>query len=312
MNERPDIEALRARLDGTRGREYWRSLEALSGTPEFKEFLHREFPQNASEWLDPVGPPRLPEADERVAGAGRRQRLHPPARPRNWCRTCASRRSSFRASRCSTRRRCRMRRSAWASSSKATKAGRPRSKATRIIRPAAARPTCSRRRRFSASTIPIGRRRITHLGEIRPFTAFVAAGAGDAGRAARRRRAPGFRILTETVASPTLGRADQRICCRLPAAKWVQWEPFGRRQRARGQPPGVRRIRRRRSTRSRRPTSSSRSTPTSCAPARSACATRARLRRAAASRATRRKQNRLYAVESTPTNTGPRRITACR
>src|SRR4051794_9492601 len=55
MNERSDIEALRARLDGTRGREYWRSLEALSGTPEFKEFLHREFPQNASEWLDPVG-----------------------------------------------------------------------------------------------------------------------------------------------------------------------------------------------------------------------------------------------------------------
>src|SRR4051795_7174172 len=54
MNERSDIEALRARLDGTRGREYWRSLEALSGTPEFKEFLHREFPQNASEWVDPV------------------------------------------------------------------------------------------------------------------------------------------------------------------------------------------------------------------------------------------------------------------
>src|SRR5207237_5818894 len=24
-------------------------------TPEFQEFLHREFPQNASEWLDPVG-----------------------------------------------------------------------------------------------------------------------------------------------------------------------------------------------------------------------------------------------------------------
>src|SRR5689334_24640280 len=55
MSEMKDIEALRARLDGTRGREYWRSLEALSGTPEFKEFLHREFPQNASEWLDPVG-----------------------------------------------------------------------------------------------------------------------------------------------------------------------------------------------------------------------------------------------------------------
>ena len=55
MNERNDIEALRAKLEATRGREYWRSLEALSETPEFKEFLHREFPTNASEWLDPVG-----------------------------------------------------------------------------------------------------------------------------------------------------------------------------------------------------------------------------------------------------------------
>jgi MoCo/4Fe-4S cofactor protein with predicted Tat translocation signal len=55
MNEQTDIQALRARLADTRGREYWRSLEALAGTREFKDYLHREFPQNASEWLDPVG-----------------------------------------------------------------------------------------------------------------------------------------------------------------------------------------------------------------------------------------------------------------
>src|SRR5512134_2915410 len=60
MNERHDQEpqdlgALRARLDGARGQQYWRSLEALSDTPEFKDFLHRDFPENASEWLDPVG-----------------------------------------------------------------------------------------------------------------------------------------------------------------------------------------------------------------------------------------------------------------
>src|SRR5687768_2558833 len=46
---------LRRRLEGTRGQQYWRSLEALAETAEFKEFLHREFPHNASEWLDPVG-----------------------------------------------------------------------------------------------------------------------------------------------------------------------------------------------------------------------------------------------------------------
>src|SRR5574341_902096 len=33
----------------------WRSLDELAGTPEFQEYLHREFPSNASEWLDPVG-----------------------------------------------------------------------------------------------------------------------------------------------------------------------------------------------------------------------------------------------------------------
>src|SRR5687767_11364960 len=55
MSDPVNIDALRARLDGTRGREYWRSLESLTETPEFKDFLHREFPQNASEWLDPVG-----------------------------------------------------------------------------------------------------------------------------------------------------------------------------------------------------------------------------------------------------------------
>src|ERR671918_432200 len=55
MTGRTDIQALRARLEETRGRDYWRSLEAVAETAEFTEYLHREFPQNASEWLDPVG-----------------------------------------------------------------------------------------------------------------------------------------------------------------------------------------------------------------------------------------------------------------
>ncbi|MBN1407124.1 MAG: TAT-variant-translocated molybdopterin oxidoreductase [Calditrichaceae bacterium] len=31
------------------GKDYWRSLDQLADTPEFREFLHREFPENASE-----------------------------------------------------------------------------------------------------------------------------------------------------------------------------------------------------------------------------------------------------------------------
>jgi molybdopterin-containing oxidoreductase family iron-sulfur binding subunit len=36
----------------TSGRRYWRSLDELADTPEFKDWLHREFPQGASELED--------------------------------------------------------------------------------------------------------------------------------------------------------------------------------------------------------------------------------------------------------------------
>ncbi|MCG8351091.1 MAG: TAT-variant-translocated molybdopterin oxidoreductase [Chloroflexales bacterium] len=47
-------EQLQMRLAGVQGRQYWRSLEALADTPEFHEFVEREFPKGASELLDPV------------------------------------------------------------------------------------------------------------------------------------------------------------------------------------------------------------------------------------------------------------------
>lgn len=37
---------------GSAGKVYWRSVDQLAGTPEFREFLHREFPSFASELLD--------------------------------------------------------------------------------------------------------------------------------------------------------------------------------------------------------------------------------------------------------------------
>ena len=36
------------------GRQYWRGLDQLAETPEFKQWLHREFPAGASEMEDPV------------------------------------------------------------------------------------------------------------------------------------------------------------------------------------------------------------------------------------------------------------------
>jgi MoCo/4Fe-4S cofactor protein with predicted Tat translocation signal len=49
-----DYTALRARLASTSGPQYWRSLEELAGTQEIDALVHREFPSQAGEILDPV------------------------------------------------------------------------------------------------------------------------------------------------------------------------------------------------------------------------------------------------------------------
>jgi len=48
------LEEARAKLSGQAGKKYWRSLEELTGAPGFDEMLQREFPRQASEWIDPV------------------------------------------------------------------------------------------------------------------------------------------------------------------------------------------------------------------------------------------------------------------
>src|SRR5918997_6735879 len=46
---------MRERILATQGKEYWRSLEELTDSDEFREFVEREYPQQAEEWNDPVG-----------------------------------------------------------------------------------------------------------------------------------------------------------------------------------------------------------------------------------------------------------------
>src|ERR671926_890342 len=68
-----DLSAIRSRLAGAEGRLYWRSLGELADTPEFREFLHREFPEQASEWNDPKGRReflKLMSASLALAGVG--------------------------------------------------------------------------------------------------------------------------------------------------------------------------------------------------------------------------------------------------
>jgi len=50
-----DFTSIQSSLAGTSGPEYWRSLEELANTEAFRDYLHREFPEQASEFTDPVG-----------------------------------------------------------------------------------------------------------------------------------------------------------------------------------------------------------------------------------------------------------------
>jgi MoCo/4Fe-4S cofactor protein with predicted Tat translocation signal len=53
VTARLDLETVRRELRDKRGPELWRSLDELAATPEFQELLHREFPRQASEWIEP-------------------------------------------------------------------------------------------------------------------------------------------------------------------------------------------------------------------------------------------------------------------
>jgi len=221
-----DIEALRARLEGTRGREYWRSLEALAETAEFKEFLHREFPQNASEWLDPVGRRgflKLMGASLALAGVSActrqpNEELVPyvrqpeelvPGKPLFYATAMPMG-------------------GAGAGLLVESHEGRPTKIEGNPDHPASLGATDI----FAQASIltlydPDRSQIISNLGQIRPYTALVAAmqavlSAGQANQGA------GIRVLSETVASPTLAAQLDALLKRFPRAKWMQWEPVGR------------------------------------------------------------------------------------
>jgi MoCo/4Fe-4S cofactor protein with predicted Tat translocation signal len=68
-----DLSALRAKLDGQTGPRFWRGLEELADTEAFRQYIQREFPEQASEWTDPSSRRnflRLMGASLALAGVG--------------------------------------------------------------------------------------------------------------------------------------------------------------------------------------------------------------------------------------------------
>jgi MoCo/4Fe-4S cofactor protein with predicted Tat translocation signal len=219
-----DLSETRSRIRGTGGKQYWRSLEELAETPEFQEYLHREFPENATEWIDPVGRRsflKLMGASLALAGVNTACTKQPDELIIPYVRQPEEEipgRPLFFAT-------------AMTLGGVATglivesHEGRPTKVEGNLDHPGSLGAT-DLYAQGSVLTLydPDRSQSILQLGEIRPWSAFITAmraglSAQQAGKGA------GLRILTETVASPTLATQLQQILAANPAAKWIQWEP---------------------------------------------------------------------------------------
>ncbi len=220
-----DLQAVRARLRND-GPQVWRSLEEVAETPEFQHYLHREFPSNASEWLDPVGRRgflKLMSASMALAGVTactvQPQELIVPY-VRQPAEAIPGKPLFFATA---------MTLGGVAQGLLVeSHEGRPTKIEGNPDHPANQGATDV----FAQGSIltlydPDRSQTILQNGEIRPWSSVIAAVRGGLSAQSATKGA-GLRILTETVASPTLAAQIQQVLTQYPGAKWVQWEPINR------------------------------------------------------------------------------------
>ncbi len=221
-----DLPALQASLAASTGPEYWRSLEELSNTEQFQEFLHREFPDQASELTDPVGRRqflRLMGASLALAGVSACTKQ--PAETIVPYVRAPEEIIPGKALHFAT---------AFTMGGSATgllvesHMGRPTKIEGNPEHPGSLGATDL----FAQAAIlglydPDRSQTLTHSGDIRTFSAFLDAirKAVEARKAAQGR---GMRVLTGSVVSPTLARQMTALLQAFPAAKWHQYDAAGR------------------------------------------------------------------------------------
>jgi molybdopterin-containing oxidoreductase family iron-sulfur binding subunit len=220
-----DFAAIRSRLAGAEGRLYWRSLGELADTLEFREYLHREFPEQASEWNDPKGRRnflKLMSASLALAGVGACTK-QPPEQIVPYVRQPEE-----------------------------VVPGRPLFFASAIPLGGVARPVLVESHMGRPTKIegnpehpaslgatdgltqgavlglydPDRAQTITYRGEVRPWSEFQSAMRTTLGTQ-KGTRGAGLRILTEPITSPSLAQLVATILEDLPQAHWHQFDPIG-------------------------------------------------------------------------------------
>ncbi len=227
-----DMLKVRARLEGSRGKDYWRSLEALAETPEFQAFLHREFPENASEWLDPVGRRgflKLMGASLALAGVTACTKQPPEAivpYVRQPEEIVPGKPLFFATS------------MPLGGTAKGllveSHEGRPTKIEGNPDHPGSLGATDV----FAQASVltlydPDRSQTITNVGDIKSWSDVVLA-IRQVMAAQGPKRGAGLRLLTETVGSRALHGQIQQLLAYFPSAKWCQWDPAGPHNRRAG------------------------------------------------------------------------------
>src|SRR2546422_3805086 len=221
-----DLATIRARLNAVQGQRYWRSLEELAETEGFEEFLHREFPRQASEWQDGVSRRQFLQllgASLALAGLSAC-----PSRPTGTIvpyvrapEEIVPGRPLFFATAMSL--------GGFATGLLVeSHEGRPTKVEGNPDHPDSLGGTDA----FSQASVltlydPDRSQAPIRAGSLGSWESFLTELSPQM-EAIRRRRGAGLAVLTETVGSPTLADQLRGLLAALPAARWHQYEPAPR------------------------------------------------------------------------------------
>ena len=221
-----DLSAIRSRLASSEGRLYWRSLGELADTPQFREYLHREFPEQASQWNDPQGRRqflKLMSASLALAGVGactkqpiekivpyvRQPEEVVPGRPLFFATAIPFNGVA-------------------APVLIESHEGRP-TKVEGNPQHSASMGSTDAFTQASILTLydPDRAKTLLYRGEVRGWGDFLTA-VKNALADQKAKQGAGLRFLSETITSPSVGEQITLIQQQYPQAKWHQWDPVGR------------------------------------------------------------------------------------
>ena len=218
-----DFAAIRSRLADSSGRLYWRSLSELADTPDFRDYLHREFPEQASEWNDPKGRRsflKLMSASLALAGVGACT-TQPPENIVPYVRQpedLVPGRPLF-----------------FASAIPLGGVARPVLVESHMGRPTKIEGNPEHPASLGATDVltqaavlglydPDRAQTVTYRGEVRPWSVYQTAIQTALG-SQKATKGAGLRILTEPITSPSLSELLATVLRDYPQAHWHQYDP---------------------------------------------------------------------------------------